>query len=159
MLSKQNAEVVCGVGWAVGVWWSGEKCGGAIRSSSGWFLMVAPNRAGKRSSCLYARPSHQLSSTHHTLIANLRLLGKDAGSEARITPLCQHCRCLVSKMRRWWVGWAVEVWWSGEKFGCAIRSSFRWFLMVAPNRAEKRSSCLYARPSHQSTLHPPHSHI
>ena len=56
-------------------------------------------------------------------------------------------------MRRWWEGWAVEVWWSVEKFGCAIRSSFRWFLMVAPNRAEKRSSCLYARPSHQSTLH------
>ena len=59
VLSKQNAEVVCGVGWAVGVRWRGEKCGGAIRSSSRWFLMVAPNRAEKRSSCLYARPSHQ----------------------------------------------------------------------------------------------------
>ena len=70
--------------WGVGVWWSGEKCGGAMRSSFGWLLMVAPNRAEKQSSCLYARLSHQLPSTHHTPTSNLRLFGKDAGSEARI---------------------------------------------------------------------------
>ena len=98
--------------WGVGVWWSGEKCGGAMRSSFGWLLMVAPNRAEKQSSCLYARTSHQLPSTHHIPTANLRLFGKDTGSETRITPPGQHCLCLVSKLQRWCVGWG-ELWWCG----------------------------------------------
>ena len=42
VLSKQNAEVVCGVGWAVGVWWSEEKGGGCNQEL---FWVVANGRS------------------------------------------------------------------------------------------------------------------